>query len=455
MPIPMVSLSSILLWALGGVVIGLLLGWLIWRRPARKQTRELASQLAAREEQLRATEQALGAAQRQAQSLAESLSAYYTRLTEAYKRITDLQNELVGLRNTHHELQARMETQIAAARAGKEVRDVELEQLRTTAAELRAGLEFRQAENTDLHHRLEAVLAARTELEGILAQRTRELEAVSRQLAALQDELEAARLNRRGLEATLSQRMTELAALQTQIDTLEHRLRAYETATAPLPPEAAAAATVALAAEVAAAPVATTPIVAEAVALAEQASPETVPTWDAAAFKARVAAASPEAGVSVRQQAWPQDLEAVQGIGRGFAARLYRAGIGTFWELVHLSNAELLAILQPSELQRRRMDPDAIRHSALSLAQMTDTVGLLWSGTRADDFLPLPGLGKVFARRLYEAGILTYEDLAHQTPEQLAAVCGVPPGGRLDYEAWIAEARRRLATADADTEHTG
>jgi len=454
MPIPIASLSSSLLWALGGVVIGLLLGWLVWRRPARRRIRELALQSETREQRLRATEQALSAAQRQTQSLAESLSAYYARLTEAYKRITHLQNELVSLRSTHHELQARMETQIAAARAGKEVQDVELEQLRTTAAELRAGLEFRQAENTDLHHRLEAALATRTELEGILAQRTRELEALTRQLAALQDELEAARLNRRGLETTLSQRMAELAALHMQIENLENRLRAYETAAAPPPPEAAAAAaTVALAEEVAAAPVATAPMVAEAVALAEQASLETVPTWDAAAFKARVAEASPEAGVTVRQQAWPQDLEAVQGIGRGFAARLYRAGIGTFWELVHLSDAELLAVLQPSEAQRRRMDLDAIRHSALSLAQTTDTVGLLWSGTRADDFLPLPGLGKVLARRLYEAGILTYADLAHQTPEQLAAVCGVPPGGRLDYEAWIAEARRRLAMADAKTEN--
>ncbi len=453
MPIPIASLPAFLLWVLGSVVIGLLLGWLIWRRPARKQIRELASQLEARTQQLRVTEQALSAAQRQTQSCAESLSAYYGRLTEAYQRITDLQKELVHLRSAHHELQARMETQIAAARAGKEVQDVELEQLRTTAAELRAGLEFRQAENTDLRHRLEAALAARTELESTLAQRTRELEALTGQLAALQAELEAARLNRRGLETTLSQRMTELAALQIQIENLEQRLRAYETATAPPSPEAAAAATVALAEEVAAAPVATAPIVAEAVALAEQATPEASPTWDVVAFKARVAEASPEAGATVRQQAWPQDLEAVQGIGRGFAARLYRAGIGTFWELVHLSDAELLAVLQPSEPQRRRMDLDAIRHSALSLAQTTDTVGLVWSGTRADDFLPLPGLGKVLARRLYEAGILTYEDLAHKTPEQLAAVCGVPPGGRLDYEAWIAEARRRLAAADAKTEN--
>lgn len=431
MSIPIASLYSTLLWVLGGVLIGLLLGWLIWRRPARQRTRALASQLEGCTQQLRATEQALSLAQGQSQSLAESLSAYYARLTEAYKRITDLQDELRDLRQVQHELQARMETQIAAAKAGKEVQDVELEQLRTTAAELRAGLEFRQAENTDLRHRLEAALAARTELESTLAQRTRELEALNAQLAVLQAELEAARLNRQGLEATLNQRMSELAALQIQVEELSSRLRAYETAPAQHPAEPGA--------------------VAATVAPTAQASPEASPGWDVMAFKARVVQASPEAGVTVRYQAWPQDLEAVQGIGRGFAARLYGAGIGTFWELVHLSDAELLAILQPAEPQRRRLDPDAVRHSALSLAQTTDTLGLLWSATRADDFLPLPGLGKALIRRLYEAGILTYEDLAHQTPEQLAAICGVSPGGRLDYEAWIAEARR-LATVAAKTE---
>lgn len=448
------SVHPLVVWLIG-LVVGLMVGWLLWQRPGRRRMGELEARLRAREERLRAHEQALSAAQQQTQTLETSLAAYYKRLTEAYGRITELQNELVSLRSTHHELRARMETQIATAMAGKEVQEVELEELRTKAAELRAGLDIREAENADLRHRLEAAQTARAELENTLSQRDREIETLSRQVTALQAELEAAHLNRRGLEATLGQRMAELAALQTQVESLQAQIQAAAAPMAP-PPAAAAdgATTVALAEQAAAAPQAETPSVAEAEALAEQAmTPMPVTALDVAAIKARILRASPEAGVTVRQQAWPQDLEKVRGIGEAFAARLYRAGIGTFWELVHLHDAELLAILQPAVSQRRRLDWEAIRQSALTLAQETNTVGLVWSGTRADDFLPLPGLGKTLARRLYEAGILTYEDLARQTPEQLAAVFEIPPGGRLDYEAWIAEARRRIAPSGDDTEN--
>ncbi|MCX7853197.1 MAG: helix-hairpin-helix domain-containing protein [Caldilineales bacterium] len=445
------SVHPLVVW-LFGLVVGLILGWLFWRRPARQRIGELQARLGEREERLRANEQALGAAQQQNRTLEASLTAYYARLTEAYKRITELQNELVNLRSAHHELRARMETQIATAKAGKEVQEVELEELRTKAAELRAGLDIREAENADLRHRLEAAQTARAELENVLAHRDRELEALNRQVAALQAELEAAQINRRGLEATLSQRMTELAALQMQVESLQAQAAAMPTAPPPaVVPDATT--TVALAEQAAAAPQAETPTVAEAEALTERAAAAPFVALDVAAIKARILRATPEAGVTVRQQAWPQDLEEVRGIGQAFANRLYRAGIGTFWELVHLNDAEWLAILQPAVAQRRRLDWDAIRQSALALAQTTDTVGLVWSGTRADDFVALPGLGKALARRLYEAGILTYEDLAQKTPEQLAAVFGVPPGGRFDYEAWIAEARRRVASAGDETEN--
>jgi predicted flap endonuclease-1-like 5' DNA nuclease len=357
-----------------------------------------------------------------------------------------LQNELTSLRSAHHEPRARMETQIATAKAGKEVQEVELEQLRTTAAELRAGLDIREAENKDLRHRLEAAQAARTELEGVLGQRERELEDLNRQVAALQAELEAAHLNRRGLETTLSQRMTELAALHAQVERLQAAAVLPASPPAAMP---AATATLALAEQAAAAPAAETPTVAEAEALAALAGEAPVVALDGTALKARILRASPEAGVTVREQAWPQDLEEVRGIGQAFAARLYSAGIGTFWELFHLSDAELFAILRLTGQQRRRLDPNAIRESALALAQATDTVGLVWSATRADDFIALPGLGKALARRLYQAGILTYEDLAHKTSEQLAAVLGIPPGGRLDYEALRAEALQRATVSSA------
>ena len=61
-------------------------------------------------------------------------------------------------------------------------------------------------------------------------------------------------------------------------------------------------------------------------------------------------------------------------------------------------------------------------------------------GTSPDDFDGLPEIGEVYERRLYEAGICTYEAMAAATPEQLAAICKAPPMRTPNYAAWIATA---------------
>lgn len=44
------------------------------------------------------------------------------------------------------------------------------------------------------------------------------------------------------------------------------------------------------------------------------------------------------------------------------------------------------------------------------------------AGQSGDDFRKIAGIGPVLAQRLWDAGILTYEDLARRTPEEIAAV---------------------------------
>ena len=69
-----------------------------------------------------------------------------------------------------------------------------------------------------------------------------------------------------------------------------------------------------------------------------------------------------------------------------------------------------------------------------------DTSPFPWDGTPPDDFEVLPGIGEIYERRLYEAGICTYEALAATSPEQLTDICKAPPMRTPDYAAWIAMA---------------
>jgi predicted flap endonuclease-1-like 5' DNA nuclease len=140
----------------------------------------------------------------------------------------------------------------------------------------------------------------------------------------------------------------------------------------------------------------------------------------------------------------PQDLSAVPGIGAVFEERLYAAGIGSYWELAETSRDELVNILGPDSI--RGVDFEQIKGEAMQLAVQSHSVGRSWDGTPPDDFDVLPGIGEIYERRLYEAGICTYEALSAATAERLTAICKAPPMRTPDYAAWIATATE-LATA--------
>jgi predicted flap endonuclease-1-like 5' DNA nuclease len=140
----------------------------------------------------------------------------------------------------------------------------------------------------------------------------------------------------------------------------------------------------------------------------------------------------------------PQDLESIEGIGVVYERRLYEAGVGSFWEVAQLSDTLLSDILEVMPFQD--VDLAAIRASAMALAVETGTVHRVWDGTEPDDFEPLPGIGVIYERRLYQAGYCTYETLAAATAEDLEAVCQPPPGQKPDFAGWIATAQI-LATA--------
>lgn len=139
---------------------------------------------------------------------------------------------------------------------------------------------------------------------------------------------------------------------------------------------------------------------------------------------------------AVQVVACPQDLSAVEGIGPVFEQRLYDAGIGSYWSLAELPDQELGMFLDA----HTGVDLGAIKASAMQLATETDSEGRVWSGSPPDDFDALAGIGEVYERRLYEAGICTYEALAATSPERLAEICQAPPMQTPDYAAWVSTA---------------
>jgi len=58
-----------------------------------------------------------------------------------------------------------------------------------------------------------------------------------------------------------------------------------------------------------------------------------------------------------------------------------------------------------------------------------------------DDLSEIRGIGEVYKKKLYEAGIVTFADLAASTEEELRAVIQPEGWQAVDFAGWIAQAR--------------
>jgi predicted flap endonuclease-1-like 5' DNA nuclease len=64
-----------------------------------------------------------------------------------------------------------------------------------------------------------------------------------------------------------------------------------------------------------------------------------------------------------------------------------------------------------------------------------------------DDFQNIAGIGPVLAQRLWNAGILTYDDLARRTPAEIATMLADVAGisaERIASQNWVADAHARI-----------
>jgi predicted flap endonuclease-1-like 5' DNA nuclease len=74
----------------------------------------------------------------------------------------------------------------------------------------------------------------------------------------------------------------------------------------------------------------------------------------------------------------------------------------------------------------------------------------LLRGSRRDPLIDINGIGPVYEKRLNEAGIQTFAELAALTPERIRAIIKPETWQLIEPEKWIKEARLRLSKANPD-----
>ncbi len=130
------------------------------------------------------------------------------------------------------------------------------------------------------------------------------------------------------------------------------------------------------------------------------------------------------------------NLEVINGIGKVFARKLSAAGVLTFEDLARTPVDRIREIIQPKAWQK--IEPEAWVLEAAGRAGRP--VGFSATPSRADDLVAINGIGEVYARKLNEAGITTFADLAAATPERLREILNPEEWQKFEPEAWMAEA---------------
>lgn len=291
-----------------------------------------------------------------------------------------------------------------------------------------------------LQGQLDELARAKADAEAALAERSSEIEALTARMGELEVERDGIVASKEELSASLQGREAELADLSGQLEALQLQMAGIAGERGALQEqvvELEGTLSEVEAQRSAKAPLALASALTEALA-------------DKPAFKARAASAAIVAGIDPVLSPAVQALTDVKGIGSAYQQRLYNAGVGTYWELANLPGDDLQEVLKIPVLQRPRFHVEETRLDAYQWAQKTQTVGLLWDGDHVDDFESLPGIGKTFEKRLYEAGITTFEQLAACDVQRLAEIVRAPAMQEVSYDAWIEQANQRLAERHSD-----
>ncbi len=106
------------------------------------------------------------------------------------------------------------------------------------------------------------------------------------------------------------------------------------------------------------------------------------------------------------------------------------------------ARTKILELQQENEqLRASQTKDDASNIKAPAAGSAPDVV------TSKDKLENVTGIGPVFAKRLNEAGIYTFADLAALTPENVHEIIGPEDWQKIEPEAWLAEAAQLAAKA--------
>jgi predicted flap endonuclease-1-like 5' DNA nuclease len=165
-------------------------------------------------------------------------------------------------------------------------------------------------------------------------------------------------------------------------------------------------------------------------------------------------------GTPAKRAKATERLARINGIGDVYERKLNEAGIHTFAELAATSAARAAEITGSSETESQLWitEADALAHGKRAgrererlvrgkLSSAEEELEKLRSelsrrpagGARRDLFEDLPVIGEAYQRRLYGAGIFSFEELATLTPARLHEIIGVDG---LDYELVLREAAK-------------
>jgi predicted flap endonuclease-1-like 5' DNA nuclease len=367
--------------------------------------------------------------------LNESLQRSASELSSVQAKLTDTgsaQGRLPELEMLVASMQAKLgETQGIAARL--EAREAELLalQLRTADAEAaRATGHELERQFIDLRNRFEAVEGERDWVKQELVTKEDEFAKLAGQLSAAQ----SAQTRATQLETDLLARDRELADLRAQTA----RLGASSTRVSELEQELRGTQRKLIDAETSLSSLNT--LEAQHAALRQQMT-ELTPFRDRAiglereteTLRNQIGELEKLRAELIEARKVPDDLTRVDGIGVVFAKRLNQAGITRFAQLAQTTPDALHEIIKPEDWQK--IEFDHWTHDAAILAK-GDTP--LKRAKQNERLARITGIGEVYEKRLHDAGITTFAQLASTSADQLIEITGAE--NRTEVELWIIEA---------------
>jgi predicted flap endonuclease-1-like 5' DNA nuclease len=132
------------------------------------------------------------------------------------------------------------------------------------------------------------------------------------------------------------------------------------------------------------------------------------------------------------------NLEVINGVSKNIEKQFYAGGIFTFAQLAELTPEQIREIIKPEDGQK--IEPEEWIAVANDLVRQQNK-SRKGDSPQEDDLEVIDGIGPVFEKRFYEAGIYTFKQLAELSPERIREIVKVKGWQKIEPEKWIAEAR--------------